>query len=224
MRVTKNVLISLALAFLLVPALGAQDLSKYRNFSLGSSLDQVAKQANAMPDQIHTIYKSPALIQQLALWPVTPGDAAVGSEAVQQMQFHFSDGVLYNIAITYRTAATQGLTDEDMIQAISASYGLATRPVSDAQVPASFSVANTDTPIASWQDAKYSVTLSRAALSQSFQLVVLSKSLQDQTDAAIAAAVAQDLKDAPQREDARAKKEAADMQSTREANIKAFRP
>jgi hypothetical protein len=224
MRVTQNVLIGLALALLSVPALGAQDLSHYRAFSLGSTLGEVAKHANATPDQVQTLYRSPALIQQLALWPIAAGDAEAGSETVQQMQLNFSNGVLYRIVVIYRTAATQGFTNEDMIAAISPSYGLATRPLVDAKLPPSFGFGNSDAPIASWQDAQYSVVLSRSALSQSFQLVVLSKSLQEQADAAIAAAVAQNLADAPQREDARVKKEAQDIESLREANLKAFRP
>jgi hypothetical protein len=224
MNITQNVLIGLALALLSVPALGAQDLSKYRSFSLGSSLAVVSKQADIALDQVRTSRQTPALIQQVSLWPMASSDAPAGSEDVQQMQLSFCNGDLYNITVIYRTAATEGLTSEDMIRAMSANYGLATQSASAGTPAAPFSFDNADAQLASWQDSKYSVVLSRSMLSQSFQLVVLSKALQAQADTAIAEAIAQDREDAPRRESARVQKAAEDMQSLRETNLKAFRP
>jgi hypothetical protein len=224
MKITQNVLIGLALALLAVPALGARDLSKYRSFSLGSSLAVVSKEAGVTPDQVRTSHQSPALIQQVSLWPIASSDTPADSQDLQQMQLSFCNGGLYSITVIYRNAATAGLTSEDMIRAISADYGVATQPAAARKPPAPFSFDSEDAQLASWQDSQYSVVLSRSPLSQSFQLVVLSKPLQAQADAAIAAAVAQDREDAPQRETARVKKEADDMQSLRDANLKAFRP
>jgi hypothetical protein len=224
MKITQNLLICLALALLSVPALCAQDFSKYRNFSLGSSLAAISKQADVAADQISTIHQSPALIQQLTLWPIEASGAPSGSEAVQQMQLSFCNGGLYNITVMYRTAATEGLTTKDMIQAISANYGIATLPASDSNPPPPLSFSSVDVQIALWQDSQYSATLSRSPLSQSFRLVILSKRLQAQADAAIVEAVAQEREDAPQLASARVKKEAEDLQTLRETNIKAFRP
>lgn len=44
----------------------AGDLSKYRNFQLGTTLPTVAKQAGANPSQAKVIHRRPALIQELA--------------------------------------------------------------------------------------------------------------------------------------------------------------
>jgi hypothetical protein len=121
MKITQNVLIGIALVFLSVPALVAQDLSKYRNFSLGSRLAVISKQAEVRPDQIGTTHQTPAVIQEFTLWPMEPAGSSVEAEAVQQMQFSFCDSGLYNITVTYKFAATQGMTNEDMIAAVRAS-------------------------------------------------------------------------------------------------------
>jgi hypothetical protein len=224
MKIYPNVLVFAALVLLAVPALRAQDLSTYRGFSLGSSLAVVSKQAQVPLDQVSTLHQSPALIQQLTLWPVDSSGAAEGSEDVQQMQLSFFNGKLYNVMVIYRTAATEGLTDDDMIHAISSTYGVATRPAIPNRPPAPLSFDSAAIRLASWQDSQYSVVLSRSPLAQSLQLVLFSTTLQAQADAATAEAVAQEHADAPQRETARVKKAAEDAEALRETNLRAFRP
>ena len=224
MKISRSALICAAVALLTIPALGAFDLSKYRNFSLGSSLAAVSKQAQVSPDQIKTIHKSPAMIQQFTVWPIESSDAPERSEDVQQMELSFCNGQLYNVTATYKTSATQGLTNDDMIRAISARYGVATRPDATSGPPPQASFGTADLQLASWQDAQDSVALFRSPLSDSFKLVVLSKAVQAQADAATAEALVQERDDAPQRETARIKKEADDLQALRDANLKAFRP
>jgi hypothetical protein len=153
-----------------------------------------------------------------------PAGGTVEAEAVQQMQFSFCDSGLYKITVTYKSAATQGMTNEDMIAAVSASYGVATLASAEINPAVTLSYSSAYKQLAVWQDAKYSVALFRSPLSQSFQLVMLSKQLQAQANAAIATDAAQKLADAPQRESARVKREADDLQTQREANVKAFQP
>jgi hypothetical protein len=224
MKISQDVLICAAMALLAVPTLGAQDLSKYRNFSLGSTLAVVAKEAQVPLDQVTTVHQSPALLQQLTLWPEDSSDAQGGSEDVREMQLSFCNGELYNITVVYKTSATQGLTDDQLIQAISSKYGVAARPAAATNPPALLSSNSADQQLASWQNSQYSAALSRSPLSRSFQLVLLSKKLQAQADAATTEAVAQEQEDAPQREAALAKKEAEDQQAQSDANLKAFRP
>jgi hypothetical protein len=78
--------------------------------------------------------------------------------------------------------------------------------------------------IAHWEDAQNSLTLSRSSLSNSFQLVLYSKQLNGQAEAAIASAVRELREDAPQREIARMKKDADDLETMRQANVKSFQP
>jgi hypothetical protein len=86
-----------------------------------------------------------------------------------------------------------------------------------------FSLRTGDT-IALWENSLDSVALSRRGLSNSFQLVLFSKQLNGQAEAAIASAARGQREDAPQREIARVKKEADDLEAMRQTNLKTFQP
>ena len=191
MKMTHKVLIALALILFSTSAVSAQDLSKYRTFSLGMRLAALSKQVNATPDQISVIRQTPALIQELRWWPIDSYRSSARAEAVEQIRFSFCNGELYKIAATYDGAATQGMTADDMVQAISATYGAAIRPPVDTNPSAQLSYSSADVQVALWENSQYSVTLFRSPVSTSFQLVLLSKQLNGQTEAAIAEAAAQ---------------------------------
>jgi hypothetical protein len=224
MKMMRALPIALAVCLLSTPAMFAQDLSKYRTFSLGMRLAALSKQVDTTADQVSVIHQSPVLIQELTWWPIESYGSSARSEAVEQIRFSFCNRDLYKIAATYDGAATQGLTADDMVQAISATYGTAIRPPVDTNASAPLSYQSADVEVALWENSQYSVTLFRSPLSTSFQLVMLSKQLNGQAEAAIAEAVKQEHEDAPQTEIARVKKEADDLETTRQANLKAFRP
>jgi hypothetical protein len=225
MRIARNLLICAAAAMLFVPPLAsAQDLSKYRNFSLGSNLESILAQVSEKPADATVIHPAPALIQEVTWWPVKSYQTAAPTDAVQMIVFSFYNGALYRILVTYENSATQGLSPEDMVRSISAKYGPATVPVANSTPPANRDDSSNAKAIAVWQDPQYSVALSQFPLSSIFQLVMSSKQLNAQADAAAAQADKQALEDAPQIESARVKQEAADQETLRQANLKAFRP
>jgi hypothetical protein len=230
-NVIRNIVICLAASLLSAPLVCAQDLSKYRDFSLGTSLIELTKQVNGKPTDASVIHQDPALIQELTWWPTKSYQAPASSEAVQSLLFSFYNGELYKIMVTYENSSTQGLTSEDMVRAISTKYGVATVPVVQATVPVVEATpstlvgySSTGVSIASWEDSQYSVTLSQIPLSNTFQLVMYSRQLNGQADAAIAEAIKQSREEAPQREIARVKQEAEDLETMRQANVKAFQP
>src|SRR6266849_6437290 len=69
MKALRISILCFVVLLLAAPLLGAQDLSKYRNFSLGMSLAELSKQVDLKPLQAKLIHKHPALIQELAWWP-----------------------------------------------------------------------------------------------------------------------------------------------------------
>jgi hypothetical protein len=219
----------LALCFvaslLSVPLAFAQDLSKYRNFSLGTSLTAISNQVDAKPADASVIQQSPALIQELRWWPAQSYQPSAPPQSVQDILFSFYNGQLYKVAVTYDNTATQGLTSADMVRAFSATYGDATVPVGEKNPTATGPHGFTDEDtVASWENSQDSVTLFRSPVSNGFQLVMFSKEVNGHADAAIASAVRQERENAPQREAARVKKEAADLETMRQTNLKAFRP
>jgi hypothetical protein len=224
MKMIRNITICLAAILFSVPLVDGQDLSKYRNFSLGTSLTDLSKQVNEKSRDARVVHQSPALIQQLTWWPVQSYQSPAPSEPVEDIRFSFYNGELYRIGVTYENAATEGLTGDDMVQAISAKYGIATRPVADSNTPTGLSYSSSDIQIALWEDSQYSVTFSRSPLSNSFQLVMFSKRLNREAEAGIAAALRQEREDAPQKEIARVKKAADDLETARQKNLKTFRP
>ena len=136
MKLVHKSTMTLALILFSTSMIGAQDLSKYRNLSLGTSVASISKQVDATPNQFTVIHQSPVLIQELTWWPVATSESDRRAETVEQVKFSFCNRELYKIEATYEDTATKGLTADDMVQAISATYGTATRPTADLSAPA----------------------------------------------------------------------------------------
>ena len=215
--------IFLVLVLFSTPILSGQNLSTYRKFSLGASLASISKQVGQDPGQAKLIHQRPALIQQLAYWPIPTSSYSPQTESVSQILFSFYDGELYKIAVTYDGDATQGLTDDDMVQAISARYGTAKRFYPEIQLPTNDEYAPKETAIARWEDSRTSVDLSRSESLNSFELDVFSRALETKAQAATAESLRLELQEAPQKEIDRQKGEADKLEVARQKNIKAFR-
>jgi hypothetical protein len=69
MKMMRRVGISLVMILLSAPLVRGQDLSKYRDFSLGMSLAELSSQVDLRPLQTKLIQKHPAVIQELTCWP-----------------------------------------------------------------------------------------------------------------------------------------------------------
>ena len=129
MTITRSFVISMFLAALTMPLMYAQDLSSYRGFRLGMNLPAVAKQAGVKPSEAKVIYQRPAVIQELEWRPQSSSSSSAQADPVEEVLFSFYDGQLYRIVVNYDERRTVGLTDEDLIEAISAKYGRPTTPV-----------------------------------------------------------------------------------------------
>ena len=73
------------------------------------------------------IHQRPAVIQELTFWTLNSSRSQEGVDPVSRILFSFYNGELYRIVVTYDRDAIAGLTDDDMVGAISARYGTATR-------------------------------------------------------------------------------------------------
>jgi hypothetical protein len=223
MKMMRKSWIFLVLVLFSTPILSGQNLSTYRKFSLGASLAGISKQVGQDPGQANLIHQSPAVIQQLTYWPIPTSLYSSRAQSVSQILFSFYDGELYKIAVTYDGDATRGLTDDDMVQAISARYGTATRFYPEIELPTNDTYAPKETAIARWEDSGSSVDLSRSHSLDSFELTVFSKSLGIKAEAAIVESLKLEKQEAPQKEIDRQKSEADKLEVARQKNIKAFR-
>jgi hypothetical protein len=216
--------ISLVMILLSAPLIRGQDLSKYRSFSLGMRLPELSSQVDLRPLQTKLIQKHPAVIQELTFWPLNSSDYSLQTDSVWQIFFSFYNGELFRILVTYDRDATHGLTAEDMVEAISTKYGTATRPAGEINFPTNELYRSTEKIIARWEDSQYSINLVRSKFLNSFALVMFSKRLDVQADAAIAKSIKLDGQEDPQKEIDRQKKEADDLEAARQTNRKTFRP
>lgn len=224
MKMMRKSWISLVLVLLSTPVIYGQDISSYRQFSLGTSLVALSKQIGQDSHQANLIHQNPAVIQQLTYWPIPTSPYSVGAESVSQILFSFYNGELYRIVATYDQDATEGLTDDDMVQAISARYGAATRLYPEIELPTNDAYAPAEKLIARWEDSMNSVNLFRSSSLDSFELAVFSRRLDVQAEAAIAESLNLEKQEAPQRKIDLQKIATDKVEFARQRNRKAFRP
>lgn len=214
----RSLALSVCVIVLCAHAITAQEPIRYREFLLGSDLASVAKVANTAPSGAKVIHARPALMQELEWRPryYSGGASPLATDPVDVMHFRFYDDQLFMVVADYDRRRTEGMSAEDMIAAISATYGpvsqVPSRRLGTPTVPYGFP----DTPLAVWGTAEYSVTLMRVTYPESFRLVVALTRLEDLARTATVAALRLDTDEAPQREIARQKKLAADAAAAQE--------
>jgi len=204
--------------------LRAQDFSKYRNFSLGTNLATVLKHTELRLVDVKATHEGSLLFQELTWHPANGIGVAYRSENVDDLVFSFYKGELYQMVVTYDHASTEGLTTDDMVKSISAKYGPATSVALAIDSVTNEQYELRQQPVASWEDSQYSFNLVRSSFSNAFQLVIYSKRVTAEADAALAQVVKVDELEAPQRAVERQKKEADAIELTRQKNQKSFRP
>jgi hypothetical protein len=240
MKMMRKSVISLALVLLSTPVISGQDLSKYRTFSLGTSLAELSKQVGPYSHSTTLIHQRPAVIQELTFWTFN-SSSPVRVDPFSQILFSFYNGELYRIVVTYGQDATAGLTEDDMVQAMSVRYGTATRATTEVNFfptnyldsstdkvipffPTSDPYCSADALIARWEDSQNAVSLLRSSNQSSFRLAVFSKRLDAMANAAIIESEKLEKQEGSQVEIARVKKEADELEVARQINQKAFRP
>lgn len=207
--------------------LSAADLSSYRGLKLGMSLAAASKLAGSKPSEAKSIQKRPAVIQEMN-WelrsPVQAGPAK--PDPVKDGLLSFFNGELFRIIVTYDRYKIEGMTPDDMVQAISASYGTATKPTAEVAYHSNY--AEVAPVIARWEDSEYSYDLVRTGDRSSFALILYSKRLETMALASIVEAARLDAQDAPQRELDKQKKRDDDervaQDKARAVNKPNFRP
>lgn len=205
------------------------DLSRYRGFQLGMTLAMVSKLADMESSQARVIHQRPAVIQELDWRPSLSLDSPPPADPVQEVLLSFYNGDLFRMVVNYDRHKTEGLSNEDMVEAISAQYGTASRPDVKIILFSTLQVYNdNEKVIARWEDAWYSFNLFRSSYQPTFGMLIFSKRLDPLAQAAIAEATRLDEQEAPQREIDRQKKQEetypAEQAKARLANKPNFRP
>jgi len=181
------------------PSIQQQDLSSYREFRLGMSLATVTKLAGMNSLEAVVIHQRPAVIQELEWLPQSSLAFSSRDQAIEEVVFSFYNGALFRMAVSYDAYKTEGLTDEDMIEAISAKYGTVTRPAAKVALSSSQLEEGSQEIIARWENSQYSIDLFRSSYQRNFGMLMFSKRLDVLARTATAEAVRLDEQEAPQR-------------------------
>jgi hypothetical protein len=219
MKTIRSSILCLGALLITASLLQGQDLSKYRSFSLGTSLPNLLKLNDQKMTDVKTIHGRPMLLQELTWWPSSTSAASSWPDNVEQILFSFSNGELYRISVTYDHSSTEGLTAVDMVKSISGKYGPATSVALEIDP-----ISMKQEPVASWEDARFSIDLVLSSFSHRFALVIYSKDANTAADLASAEAMKLEEQERPEKEATQRKKEADDLEVTREKNQKSFRP
>jgi hypothetical protein len=203
----------------------AQELSSYRGFQFGASLESILSRTDMTTAEAKTIHSRPALIQELE-WRIRPSlDGSPQTDSVKAIVFSFYNDELFRIAVNYNRERTEGLTDRDMIESISTKYGVATRPAAKTITFSSSQIYNdNEKVIACWEDAQYSFNLFRSSYEPTFGMVAFSKRVAVVARAAVAKAIRQDEQEAPGRLKQQAEESRIAQEKARISNKSDFRP
>lgn len=215
------------IAVLWTPLAGGADFARYRGFQFGGNVAAAVKHIGARESEVRTIHTRPLLIQELE-W--RPGNIYFGdtkrSDPLRDVLLRFQDGKLFQIVAAYDSQRIEGLSEDDLIQAISLIYGNATRPAATISYHSNYGVSAP--VIARWEDPAYSYSLVRTGDRMSFALILSSKRLLEAAEAAMAESKRLDVLEAPQRAIDTKKRlqaeERSDLDKARSVNLPNFRP
>jgi len=216
---------------LLTHGIEGQGVAQYRNFALGSNVAAVATLTGATTSDAKTIHQRPALLQDLEWRPSRwiSGSTAASTDPVDQIVFSFYNDQLFRVVVAYAEDRTAGMTNADMIEAISTVYGAPAKRTLGAVRVSPRVETERGSALARWGDARYAVVLYRSwAYGEGFGLIVTESTLDDLARKAAIEATRLDEQDAPRLEIVRQKQERDDrragLDKARIANKAVFRP
>jgi hypothetical protein len=228
MKLRMSVLLFFSVAFPASVTAGA-DLGSYRNFHLGMTFADVAKQASLPASSSARLISSrPERIEELD-WHVNWGPpGAAQSNPLSEVLFRFYRGELFEIGVTYDRDQTRGLTEADIIEAISSVYGPAAKTVAAEVSFDSGGAGRILKVVACWEDAQSQVSLVHLPYGTSFGMVISSRANKALAEQAIVESGRLDQVEAPQRELALRARRLAETQAAdekaRALNKPGFRP
>jgi hypothetical protein len=193
------------------------------------AISDVTRQADLPASSAPQLISSrPARIEELD-WHVNwAPPAATQANPFSEVLFRFYNGELFEMAVTYDRDQTRGLTEADMIEAISGIYGPAAKPVAPDVSFNSGTARRILKAIACWEDVRSQMSLVHIPYGTSFGLVISSRANEALAEKAIVESERLDHVEAPQRELALRARQQADAQAAdekaRTLNKPGFRP
>jgi len=209
------------------PVIAGPDLSSYRGFQLGMSLDAVAQQTGIV-SEARVVHQRPELIQELTCGPLRGRGSPPPGESVRKVLLSFYNGQLFRIVVSYERGRTEGLTVEDMVDALSVTYGPALLPATEIASSVSRVSPESDRIVAQWGDPQHAINLVRPSYASTFGLVMFSTRLDALARVASVEAIRLNEQEAPGRAIERQRQHedeaSAKQEKARTENKGTFRP
>lgn len=102
----------------------APSLSLYRDVSLGDTVATVRERLQLVSSDIKLLYEAPAMVHEVTWRPHRfMSGAVVPADPLAEMVLTFHADRLARIVAIYDRERTQGLTDADLLELLSATYG-----------------------------------------------------------------------------------------------------
>jgi hypothetical protein len=157
---------------LAMSSVSAQAQPQYRTYWMGDDMSAVATQIGAPAPPIELVPSALGAVRELT-WQAEYAhrDAASSSSPVARLVFSFYEDQLFRIVIDYAYHRTEGMTEADMVAAISDVYGPPTRRVQS--TPLTFTRGE-DATIAQWVNGDSTIALLRFEPQESFRAIVSS--------------------------------------------------
>jgi hypothetical protein len=224
---TRRVVLTLLCSAMSASLLGAQGRPRYRAYQMGDDVLTISRQLG-VPSPAGTLVP-PALgaVEELRWRPqfVRRG-VAPSSDPVARLVFSFFENQLFRIVIDYASARTEGMTEADLVAAVSKVYGA---PAKRTHPPSPVGLGPqrpVDNVVAQWTDGEHRVALLAVQDQGAFRMIVASAPLEALARAAGAHETPADVHGWGTLDEAgpNADNESHAREKTRRANIASFVP
>ena len=205
-------------------------LARYRDVMLGESLETVVQRLQVAATDVKVLHDNPSLVEEVTWKPHRfVSGSTVTADPLAELVLTFHVGRLARIVATYDRERTAGLTDADLNELLSDTYGMALlRSAPVLTSPDVRGVTAARRTISAWADDSTTVLLWREEYPQRVGLTIASTAADGALQEAIVNGKALTATNAPQRArdkqaaDAAAAKERAAQ--TRSQNKARFKP
>ncbi len=222
------IVVALCLAASSATLLSAQTRLRYRTYEMGDDLRTIAQQIGAPSPPAVGVPRPLGVVEELR-WRaeyVRRGTASSG-DPVARLVFSFYEDQLYRIVIDYAPDRTEGMTEADLVTAVSRVYG---PPAKRSQPPdraGSYQLAD-DVLIAEWTESANQLALLTVPGQSAFRMIVSSSRLEALARATATLTAPAGPKGRPSIEPAaphlKVERSPSAGETTRRANIASFIP
>ena len=208
--------------------LGAQSRHDYRTYRMGDDPLSIARLLGVPPpaDAVSGVV-GPVRELRWRAQRVRPGDTPSG-DPVALLVFSFYEDQLFRIVIDYSTERTEGMTEADMVAAVSSIYGPPAKRTDPPNPVGLHPQRPADSVVAQWIDGELRVALLAVREQSAFRVIVASVPLEHRARGVGAHEASADLQDwasiDADRPSASIDRTESARERTRDANIASFIP